>query len=54
MGPWVHPKMEGLSSLPGVEGLGFRVDTIGASIITSTILGVPYYNYGIMGRKTLF
>ena len=28
-------------------------DTIGALIITYTILGVPYYNYSIMGLKTL-
>ena len=27
---------------------------IGASIITYIILGVPYYNYGILGTKTLF
>ena len=27
---------------------------IGASIITYTILGVPYYNYSTMGPKTLF
>ena len=26
---------------------------IGASIIPNTILGAPYYNYGIMGSKTL-
>ena len=27
--------------------------TIGALIITYTILGVPYYNYSIMGPKLL-
>ena len=27
---------------------------IGALIITDTILGVPYYNYSIVGPKTLF
>ena len=27
---------------------------IGALIITYTILAVPYYNYSIMGPKTLF
>ena len=27
---------------------------IGALIITYTILGAPYYNYSIMGPKTLF
>ena len=26
----------------------------GASTITSTILGVPYYKYSILGPKTLF
>ena len=26
----------------------------GAYIITYTALGVPYYNYSIMGPKTLF
>ena len=28
-------------------------DTIGALTITNTILGVPYYNYSIMGPKTI-
>ena len=28
--------------------------TVGASIITNTILGVPYCNYSILGPKTLF
>ena len=27
---------------------------IGAKIIANTILGVPYYNYSILGPKTLF
>ena len=41
-------KVTGFSYLPGpVEG------TTGALIITNTILGVPYYNYGTMGPKTL-
>ena len=31
-----------------------RWNTIGASIITSTILEVPYYGYSIMGPETLF
>ena len=26
----------------------------GALMITDTILGVPYYNYSIMGPKALF
>ena len=28
--------------------------TIGAQIITNTILGAPYYNYTTIGPKTLF
>ena len=28
--------------------------TIGASIIPNTSVGVPYYNYSIMGPQTLF
>ena len=41
------------------KGLGVRklhkiVDTIGAFMITCTILGVPYHNYSIMGPKALF
>ena len=28
--------------------------TIGALMITNTILGVPYYTYSVMGLKTLF
>ena len=27
---------------------------IGAEIITNSAVGVPYYNYSIMGPKTLF
>ena len=27
---------------------------VGAEIITNTVLGVPYYNYSMMGPKTLF
>ena len=34
-----------------VSGLG---GNIGASIVTYTILGVPYYSYCIVGPKTLF
>ena len=33
---------------------GLRACTIGAFIITYTTLGVPDYNYSIMGPKTLF
>ena len=29
-----------------------QAPTIGASITTYTIVGLPYYNYGIMGPKT--
>ena len=32
---------------------GFR-GTIGASVISNTILGAPCYSYSIMGPKTLF
>ena len=39
----------GISSL-GVQGVG---STVGAQIITKTILGVAYFDYGIMGSKTL-
>ena len=35
----------------GSQELGVN---IGASIITYIILGVPYYNYSILGPKTLF
>ena len=28
--------------------------TLGALVITDSILGVPYYNYGIMGPNILF
>ena len=28
--------------------------TIGAYIITKTVLGLPYYNYSTMGPKTIF
>ena len=28
--------------------------TVGAERITNTTLGVPYYNYSILGPKTLF
>ena len=31
-----------------------RRSNIRAEKITNTILGVPYYNYSIMGPKTLF
>ena len=30
------------------------LDSVGALIITYTILGVPYYIYSIMGPETLF
>ena len=44
---------------PGCEidqsrGLTQTVRNIGALINTYTILGVPYYDYSIMGLKTLF
>ena len=32
----------------------FLVATIGAYIITNTILGAPYYNNRIVGPQTLF
>ena len=35
----------------GLRGLGFN---IGALMITNAILGVPYYNYGILNPQTLF
>ena len=31
-----------------------KLSNIGAFIITYTISGAPYYNYSIMGPKTLF
>ena len=31
-----------------------KVFIIGALTITYTILGLPYYNFSIMGPKTLF
>ena len=42
-----------------IEGVGFCKDIFQfvefrAQIITHTILGVPCYNYSIMGTKTLF
>ena len=42
-----------------VAALGFRVEAlgfnVGALITTYTILGgVPYYNYSMLGPKTLF
>ena len=43
----LHPKTAGDS------GMGAWV-TIEASIITSTIVGVLYFNYRIKGTKTLF
>ena len=35
-------------------GMQGRWGIIGALIISYTIKGVPYYNYSIMGPKTLF
>ena len=39
---------------PGVSECERRRPTIGALIITYTILGVSYHSYSIMGPQTLF
>ena len=39
---------------PGSLNENARPTNIRALIITYTLLGVPYYNYSIMGPKTLF
>ena len=36
------------------EGFARFASKFRAEVITYTILGVPYYKYGIMGPKTLF
>ena len=44
----------GRSEQTEVFGNQQRAPTIGALIITYTIVGVPYCNYSIMGPITLF
>ena len=43
--------LQSVSGPPLQEGMQ---DNIGALIITSTVVGVPYYSYSIMGPQTLF
>ena len=43
----IHPKVRGRFQLGPVGNRG-------AYIVTNTIVGVPYYNYSIMGPQTLF
>ena len=48
----------GMLDMPDLVEQVFKVTpggcNIGALIITSTIFGVPYYDYSIVGPKTLF
>ena len=45
-----NPQEQMLAAKQGRTASG----NIAALMITYTILGVPYHNYGIMGPKTLF
>ena len=55
MGFTLIPKFTLTLNPPSAKGVsGYDSSSTGASIITYTILGVPYYNYSIMGPQNLF
>ena len=46
-------QLEQIRILRVQHGSGSEVSNIGALIISNTLVGVPYYNYSMMGPETV-